>query len=146
MSVRGATVRTHQPLSKEADNGKTVIRKATDTHSEANAKLGYSKYADGVGDAPYLVPEPRNRCRATVLGMIGRTGSSSAYGKTVSPHTQRHCCVSFGAGPLALNTRDNRAFAEQPSAIRTLLRGLEREYEQTVGMAATRPASDQDEP
>lgn len=60
MSVRGATVRTHQPLSKEAGNGKTVIRKAIDTHSEAKAKLRNSNTADGVGDAHQFVPEPQS--------------------------------------------------------------------------------------
>lgn len=68
MSVRGATVHTHQPLSKEAGNDKTVIRKAIDTHTEAKAKLGNSNTADGAGDAPYFVPEPNRKwCRATVF-------------------------------------------------------------------------------
>lgn len=68
MSVRGTTIRTHQLLSKEAGNGKTVIRKAIDTHPETKAKLGNSNTADGVGDAPYFVPEPNRKwCRATVF-------------------------------------------------------------------------------
>jgi hypothetical protein len=58
MSDTGATARAHQPLPPE--NDKTIIRQAIETDSEAKAKLRDSNTADGVGDAPYFVPEPQS--------------------------------------------------------------------------------------
>jgi hypothetical protein len=63
MSVTGAAVRAHH---HPTENDKSIIRQAIESGLEAKAKLGNSNTADGVGDAPYFVPEPQNRCRATV--------------------------------------------------------------------------------
>jgi hypothetical protein len=87
-------------LTPSSEHDKTVIREAIDIRAEANAKLRKIKYADEVGDAPYLVPEPRNRCRATYVPTFGRTGSSSVVGqKRCAPH--RGITVSQSVHSLA---------------------------------------------
>jgi hypothetical protein len=81
-SASGWQLSPRQTLQTEDENDTTVIRDAIDTQPEAKAKLRKIKYADGVGDAPYFVPEPsRNRYRATSINQIGRTGSSSVFGQ-----------------------------------------------------------------
>jgi hypothetical protein len=70
--LRGSTSSHLRLLSRQTPprkNDKSIIRDPTEVDPEAKAKLGNSNTADGVGDAPYFVPEPnRKRCRATVLG------------------------------------------------------------------------------
>lgn len=85
MSIAGARTQAHHHYRGVT----TVIRQAIETHPEANAKLGNIKYADGVGDAPYFVPELQFGAVRPSHQRIGRTGSSSAFGqKRCAPHAE----------------------------------------------------------
>lgn len=138
-----------QTVPTECINDKTVIRDAIDTQSEGNAKLGNIKYADEVGDAPYLVPEPsRNRCRATVLCGIGRTGSSSVLGqKRCAPHAEASLSL-VRTTRSCLRSRGDFNTEEVLRVVIPLCEGAKSasQTRQTGDRAATRSASNQDEP
>jgi hypothetical protein len=122
------------PLS---NNYKTVIRKASDAY----AKLGKIKYADGNGDAPYIVPEPSNRCRSTVLWRIGLAGFSSTNGQ-IGYDPRGETLLSLVRGTdRSRSTRDGCPSAVD-GAVRPLSRGLEREYAVDRGQdGPTRPSA-----
>ena len=108
------------PLS---NNDKTVIRRALD----AEAKLGNQNKADGNGDAPELVPTPRNGGRATVHEQFGRAGFSSAYGQIG--------CVSLAEALLSLGERTARVRQQRRLCVHSgqystvCVRGVERELQ-----------------
>ena len=84
------------------NNYKTVIRRASD----ADAKLGKIKYADGNGDAPELVPTPKIGGRTTDLPMVGRAGFSSTHGQIGYVPVRRGVAVSCSGTGRSRSTRD----------------------------------------
>jgi hypothetical protein len=117
---RNGLTRRQTPLS---NNYKTVIRKASD----ANAKLGKIKNADGNGDAPEFVPTPRIGGRSTVLSRIGLAGFSSTNGQIGYDPTRRGVAVSR-LGRTAHARHKRRLSVRSRWCSTDSIEGLEREY------------------
>ena len=119
------------PLS---NNYKTVIRKAR----EIDAKLGQIKYADGNGDAPYLVPTPRiggqqtgSAMRSARLTYLfaggGRAGFSSSDGQIGYVTARRGVAISRPR--RTAHARHKRLLSVRSGGCSTdSTEGLEREY------------------
>ena len=131
---RNGLIRRQTPLSY---NYKTVIRPPSD----ADAKLGKIKYADGNGDAPELVPTPKTGVHATVCSKIGRTGFSLADGQIGYDPTRRGVAVSRSG--QAAHVRQQRWLYVSSGQCRPVsVRGLEREYAADRGQdGPTRPSA-----
>lgn len=131
---RNKLTRRQTPLSY---NYKTVIRPP----SIAEAKLGTIKYADGNGDAPELVPTPKIGGRTTDLPMVGRAGFSSTHGQIGYVPARRGVAVSCSGTGRSRSTRDGCPSVVD-GAVRSLSRGLEREYAADRGQdGPTRPSA-----
>lgn len=130
------------PSSK---NDKTIIRQAIETDPEAKAKLGEINNADGVGDAPELVPEPDVRCHATVLP------KNWSYWFFIGDGQKRYAPQTEASLPLVrsiysrFQSRDDSAPTEcRESCIPLCERGRSAsQTRQTVDRAAARYASSQ---
>lgn len=140
MSIAGARTRAHhQPVLRSDENSHKAGHKQ---RSRGKRKAKETKYADGVGDAHYLVPEPDVRCRATV------SGENWSYWFFIG-HGQKRCApreealLSLGRTTRSrFQSRGDTATAEsRESSVR---RGRSAsQTRQTVDRAATRYASSQ---
>lgn len=119
------------------NNYKTVIRPPSD----ADAKLGKNKYADGNGDAPELVPTPKIGGHATVCYKIGRTGFSSTDGQIGYDPTRRGVAVSR-SGQAARVRQQRWLYVSSGQCRPVSVRGLEREHAADRGQdGPTRPSA-----